>query len=114
MPALLPKRCTRTVRSVYGGSDLICVRGGWDALGGLARTDAERAAVTRARLYDEAMEEYPGFMASRKNYDVAEGLASRPRRRHRGQPRHAGQPDHVQQRGIAGADRCERWPCGTE
>jgi hypothetical protein len=63
-------------RSVYGGSDLICVRGDWDALDRLARTDAERAAVTQARLYDTAMDEYPGFMASRKNYDVAEGIGS--------------------------------------
>jgi hypothetical protein len=33
-----------------------------------------RAAVTAARRYDEAMVEYPGFMASRRNYDVGQGL----------------------------------------
>jgi len=63
-------------QSVYGGSNLVCVRGTWDALGRLARTYAERAAVRQARLYDTAMDEYPGFMASRKNYDVVEGIGN--------------------------------------
>jgi hypothetical protein len=68
-------------RSVYGGSDLICVRGDWDALDRLALSEAERDAVTRARRYDAAMDEYPGFVASRRNYDVAEGIGRNGQRR---------------------------------
>jgi hypothetical protein len=68
-------------QSVYGGSDLICVRGDWDALDRLALSEAERTAVSQARLYDAAMDEYPGFMASRKNYDVAQGIGHDSQRR---------------------------------
>ena len=60
--------------SVYGGSDLVCLRGGWKALDALPMAAETRAAVTAARRYDEAMVEYPGFMASRRNYDVGLGL----------------------------------------
>ena len=67
-------------RTVYGGSDLTCARGGWDALGRLSLTDNERDAVTQARRYEEAMSAYPGFMASRRNYDVAEGIGHDGRR----------------------------------
>jgi hypothetical protein len=35
-----------------------------------------RAAVVAARLYDGAAEELRGFMASRRNYDVAQGIAA--------------------------------------
>src|SRR5262249_46819812 len=34
-----------------------------------------------AKLYDQSMSEYPGFMASRRNYDVAQGIDSDGRRR---------------------------------
>src|SRR5262245_22613634 len=61
-------------RSVYGGSDLVCVRGDWSALDRLPMAAEVRVAVTAARRYDEAMVEYPGFMASRRNYDVGQGL----------------------------------------
>jgi hypothetical protein len=63
-------------RSVYGGSDLICVRGGWAALDALPMTPEVRAGVAKARSYDEAMNAYPGFTASRRNYDVGQGLNS--------------------------------------
>jgi len=33
-----------------------------------------REALAQARLYDDAMKEYPGFMASRLNYDIGQGL----------------------------------------
>jgi hypothetical protein len=68
-------------QSVYGGSNLVCVRGGWKALDGLALPDGLRLAVTQARRYDEATSAYPGFMASRRNYDIAEGIdaTGRPR-----------------------------------
>ena len=57
----------------YGGSDLTCVRGGWAALEHVPMNNETRVAVAQARLYDEAMIEYPGFMASRRNYDVGQG-----------------------------------------
>jgi hypothetical protein len=66
---------------VYGGSHLVCVRGGWDALDELPMTDELRLAAAQARLYDEATSEYPGFMASRRNYDIAAGYDGEGRRR---------------------------------
>lgn len=59
----------------YGGSDLILVRGGFEAL--LATMDAGslRTAVDQALLYDTAVSAcFGGFFASRTNYDVAQGL----------------------------------------
>jgi len=61
-------------RSVYGGSDLICVRGGWEALDALPMRPEVRAGVAKAKLYDDAMTAYPGFVASRRNYDVGWGI----------------------------------------
>jgi hypothetical protein len=61
-------------RSVYGGSDLICVRGGWEALDALPMRPEVRAGVAKAKLYDDAMTAYPGFVASRRNYDVGRGI----------------------------------------
>jgi hypothetical protein len=68
-------------RPVYGGSDLVCVRGGWEALDALPMSPEVRAAVAAARRYDEATEEFHGFTASRRNYDVAQGIGAdgRPR-----------------------------------
>jgi len=63
-------------RPVYGGSDLVCVRGGWEVLGGLPMSPEVRAAVAAARQYDEATEEFHGFTASRRNYDVAQGIGA--------------------------------------
>src|SRR3954468_21917736 len=68
-------------RSVYGGSDLVCVRGGWDALDALAMEPDVRTAVAEAKLYDQAMSDYPGFMASRRNYDIGQGIDSEGRPR---------------------------------
>ena len=61
-------------KSVYGGSYLVCVRGGWEALDELPMTSETRIAVVQARSYDQAVSEYPGFLASRRNYDVAQGV----------------------------------------
>jgi hypothetical protein len=61
-------------RPVYGGSDLVCVRGGWETLAALPVATELRAAIAAARLYDEAMVEYAGFVASRRNYDVVQGI----------------------------------------
>jgi hypothetical protein len=69
----------RTVRDnggqpVYGGSDLVCVRGGWKVLAAMPMPATVGAAVAAARRYDQAAEEFPGFMASRRNYDVGQGI----------------------------------------
>jgi Protein of unknown function (DUF3182) len=66
---------------VYGGSALVCVRGGWKALARLPVPGAVRLAAAQAKLYEDAMSEYPGFMVSRRNYDVAQGLDGKGRRR---------------------------------
>ena len=39
-------------RSVYGGSDLVCVRGGWGALDRLSMTDKTRVGVAEAARYN--------------------------------------------------------------
>lgn len=61
---------------VYGGSDLVVVRGGWEALDGLQLSPALGLAVAQARIYDAAMDGYPGFFASRRNYDIGQGVDS--------------------------------------
>jgi hypothetical protein len=68
-------------RPVYGGSDLVCVRGGWEALDALPMVPEIHAAVVAARRYDEATAEFHGFVASRRNYDVGQGIGvdDRPR-----------------------------------
>jgi hypothetical protein len=59
---------------VYGGSNLIVARGDFDALLELDVPPRIRVAVEHARLYDDAAHEYfPGFFASRRNYDVVQG-----------------------------------------
>ncbi len=61
-------------RSVYGGSRLVCVRGGWEALEDLPISPETRLAIAQARSYDQAAAEYPGFLATRRNYDVGQGI----------------------------------------
>lgn len=64
----------RKGRDVYGGSTIDCVRGDFTVL--LARTDPPVAAeaVAAALRYDEAATRlFPGFFASRRNYDVIAG-----------------------------------------
>src|SRR5262249_11243563 len=63
-------------RPVYGGADLVCVGGGWEVLDTLPMSPEVRAAVAAARRYDEATEEFRGFTASRRNYDVAQGIGA--------------------------------------
>ncbi len=61
--------------TVYGGSDLEIVRGDFDALLALALPEGARRAIERARRYDAAaLESFPRMIASRRNYDVAEGV----------------------------------------
>jgi hypothetical protein len=66
---------------VYGGSALVCVRGGWEALARLPMPGTVRLAAAQAKRYEDAMRAYPGFMVSRRNYDVAQGLDDKGRRR---------------------------------
>lgn len=68
--------------AVYGGSEITVVRGGYDILLRLRLPDDIRLAIVQARTYDEAASQcFPGFYASRRNYDVAQGrdAAGRPR-----------------------------------
>lgn len=69
-------------RLVYGGSELLVVRGGFDVLLALGLTPSARRAVEQARHYDRAaLECFAGFFASRRNYDIAEGSDATGRRR---------------------------------
>jgi hypothetical protein len=60
--------------TVYGGSDLICVRGGWTELEKLPMDAEARLAVSQAQTYDRNADRYPGFLASRRNYDIGQGM----------------------------------------
>ncbi|AZF18161.1 DUF3182 family protein [Pseudomonas sp. R3-18-08] len=67
---------------VYGGSRLLVVPGGYDDLLRLDLPDDVREAVRQAQVFDSAAgEAYPGFYASRRNYDIAQGLDSDGQRR---------------------------------
>ncbi|NYT38678.1 DUF3182 family protein [Allopusillimonas soli] len=67
---------------VYGGSELLVVRGSFDRLLTLDLDQEERLAISMARQYDQAaMSCFPGLLASRRNYDVACGWDSAGRRR---------------------------------
>jgi hypothetical protein len=58
---------------VYGGSALIVARGDYDALLGLEIAPNVRNIIAKARAYEAAVSEvFPDWMASRRNYDVAE------------------------------------------
>lgn len=60
-------------RAAFGGSDLLVVRGGFDALAVLALAAEARECIGQARAFDAAAGEYPGFFASRRNYDAVRG-----------------------------------------
>lgn len=61
--------------AAYGGSDLVVVRGDFHALLASLPPGPERTAVDQALAYDAAVRaSYPGFFASRINYDIAQGL----------------------------------------
>jgi hypothetical protein len=67
---------------VYGGSELRVVRGGFSALLALDLPVEIRLAIAQARVYDAAADRcFPGFFASRRNYDVVQGLDATGRRR---------------------------------
>jgi uncharacterized protein DUF3182 len=78
------QRLTRNNRGaeVYGGSDLTIAHGNFDALRQLPLSTDAQLAVSRAIVYDGAADAcFPGFFASRRNYDVVEGTDARGRRR---------------------------------
>lgn len=67
---------------VYGGSDLIVARGDYDELLNLPLAPEARLAISQARAYDNAASKhFPGLIASRRNYDVAQGFDARNERR---------------------------------
>jgi Protein of unknown function (DUF3182) len=67
---------------VYGGSELLVARGGFEALLGLDLVPEAHLAVAQARAYDEAATEcFPGMFASRRNYDTIQGTDAAGRRR---------------------------------
>jgi len=62
---------------VYGGSNLLVVQGDYDELLKLNLPDDVRLAIEQAQVFDAAADEaYPRFYASRRNYDIAQGLDS--------------------------------------
>lgn len=62
---------------VYGGSNLLVVQGDYDDLLKLDLPDDVQLAIQQAQVFDSAADEaYPGFYASRRNYDIAQGLDS--------------------------------------
>lgn len=66
---------------VYGGSDLVVRRGRLADLEQHTRDPAMRLALQQVRIYDEAAHAaYPGLCASRRNYDVAQGIDAAGRR----------------------------------
>jgi hypothetical protein len=67
---------------VYGGSDLLFARGDFEALLRLDLDAGRRNAIAHARAYDAAAHvHFDGLTASRRNYDVAEGLDTHGTRR---------------------------------
>lgn len=64
--------------SVYGGSELTLVKGGFDTLLALDLDRATAAAIGQAMRYDVAAQEvFDGFVASRRNYDLVIGRDAR-------------------------------------
>lgn len=60
---------------VYGGSDLLVVRGDFDCLLALDLVASVQQAIRQAVQFDRAAHQLlPGFYASRRNYDVAQGV----------------------------------------
>jgi hypothetical protein len=66
-----------TGEEIYGGSDLVVVRGDFDVLMQLSLPEHIRTAVEQARTYDAATSAFPRLFASRRNYDVAQGTNAR-------------------------------------
>ncbi|AHL76579.1 biotin carboxylase [Stutzerimonas stutzeri] len=66
--------------TVYGGSDLLVVDGDFDTLLDLDLPETTRLAISQAQVYDAAASAcFRNFYASRRNYDIAQGIDSRGR-----------------------------------
>lgn len=62
---------------VYGGSDLMVLRGDLTDLEDAVQAPALALAIRQARTFDKAVgDAYPGFLASRRNYDLIDGVAA--------------------------------------
>jgi hypothetical protein len=60
---------------VYGGSSLTVARGEFPTLLALGIDDISRSAIEQAHVYDDAAGRcFPGFFASRRNYDIVRGV----------------------------------------
>jgi hypothetical protein len=59
--------------SAFGGSDIVAVQGGYEALARLPLEPSARAALEQARVFDAATAAFSGLFASRRNYDVLRG-----------------------------------------
>jgi hypothetical protein len=69
-------------QEVFGGSDLTVARGGYEALLATDLPPDVLRAVEQARRYEDAVRAcYPGFYASRRNYDILVGRDAAGRRR---------------------------------
>ena len=67
--------------TVYGGSALIVSRGDYDALFELDMAPNMRCVIDKARAYEAAViAAFPEWLASRRNYDVAEVIDNEGRR----------------------------------
>ena len=65
----------RDGEEVYGGSDLVVARGGFDALLRQELPSSVRLGIEQALVYHRAAAAcFPGLFASRANYDVVQGL----------------------------------------
>jgi len=66
--------------TVYGGSDLVLIKGDFEALLSLDLPEKTRLAVSQAQIYDSAASAcFRNFYASRRNYDIAQGIDGRGR-----------------------------------
>ncbi|QRY77860.1 DUF3182 family protein [Pseudomonas sp. PDNC002] len=69
------QNCNPRGQLVYGGSDLWVVRGDFDCLLALDLVASVRQAISQAVQFDRAAHQLlPQFHASRRNYDVAQGV----------------------------------------
>lgn len=61
--------------NIYVGSALLVVRGGFDSLLSLDFSDDVRTSIVQACKFDASADRhFPGFFASRRNYDVIRGF----------------------------------------
>jgi len=61
----------------YGGSDLVRIRGGFEALLGLELPPHLQLAIAQATVYDRALVHDPHTIVSRRNADVGQGCDHR-------------------------------------